>query len=65
MTKDEVLAKLKAEAGRHAPRGARRKVAEETGLKYHYLCRLIYDEIPNPGSAQIDALRSYFESRPQ
>ena len=63
MTKDEVIAKLKAEAGRNAPKGARRKVADETGLKYHYLCHLVYDEIPNPGSAQIDKLRSYFEAR--
>lgn len=52
MTRDEIIARL---------RNAKRKeVARATGLTYGYLNKLAYGEIKNPGSAQVDALRSHF-----
>lgn len=55
MTKEEVIQRLKQEN--------RAEVARDTGLPYHYLSRLVYEEIRNPGSDQMDRLRSYFISR--
>lgn len=47
----------------------RAELARETGLRYGYLCKLVWGEIKNPGSQQIDTLREYrakqIESRPQ
>lgn len=63
MTNEEIIRKLKAEAGHGCPTGARARVAEETGLPYGYICRLVYDEISNPGSQQLDKLRQRYEKR--
>lgn len=60
MDRDEVIQRLKA-----APN--RRAVSDETGIRYDYLCKVVYGLIKNPGSAQIDLLRDHFqrEDRPQ
>lgn len=64
MTNEDVIARLT-----NLPRGARRLVAKETGLRYGYLSKIVVGEVKNPGAAQIDKLRSYFErqreDRPQ
>ena len=54
MTKHEVISRLKSEN--------RAEVSRGTGLPYGYLSRLVYEEIKNPGSEQMDKLRSYFLS---
>ena len=38
----------------------RRGVANATGLRLGYLNKLAYGEIKNPGSVQLDALRSHY-----
>jgi hypothetical protein len=54
MTRDDVIARLKREN--------RKAVSRATGIPYSYLSKLVYREIENPGSSQIDALRSHFIS---
>jgi hypothetical protein len=54
MTSAEVIERLKT-----APN--RQRVAEATGIQYGYLSKLVYGLIKNPGSAQIDTLRDYFQ----
>lgn len=54
MTGAEVVKRLKA-----APN--RKEVAQATGLRYGYLCKLVAGDIKNPGSAQMDILRRHFE----
>lgn len=54
MTRDEVIQRLRTEN--------RAKVARATGIPYPYLCKLVYGEIKNPGSEQIDNLRMHFIS---
>lgn len=41
----------------------RMQVSRETGIPYGYLSKLVYDEIANPGSRNIDKLREYFSQR--
>lgn len=54
MTREEIIKRLRLEN--------RAEVARGTGLRRKYLDKLVYEEIENPGSAQIDTLRSYFLS---
>ena len=54
MTKDEVIRRLGQEN--------RAEIARATGLRYMYLSRLAWGKIKNPGSDQVDTLRSYFLS---
>ena len=54
MTRDEVIQRLKKEN--------RAEVARGTNLRRGYLDKLVYGEIENPGSTQMDRLRSYFLS---
>lgn len=55
MTKEEVIDRIK-----HADN--RRALARASGVPYGYLNKLVYGEIKNPGSDQIDRLRSYLLS---
>lgn len=57
MTKDEVIQRLSREN--------RAEIARATGLRYMYLSRIAWGQIKNPGSDQIDILRTYFEGRQQ
>lgn len=52
MTRDELIERLRNEN--------RSAVARATGISYGYLSKLVYGEIKNPGSTQIDRLRSHF-----
>jgi hypothetical protein len=54
MTREEVIQRLKKENRAEVARGAR--------LPRKYLDKLVYNEIKNPGSEQMDRLRSYFLS---
>lgn len=54
MTRDEVITRLRSEN--------RKAVARSTGIPYGYLNKLVYGEIQNPGSHQIDKLRTHFIS---
>jgi hypothetical protein len=60
MDSADVIRKLK-----DAPN--RRVVADATGVRYDYLCKLVYGLVKNPGSAHMDKLRNYFQQqgRPQ
>ena len=51
MTRDEVIERLKKEN--------RKAIARSTGIPYGYLSKLVYGEIQNPGSQQMDRLRSH------
>jgi hypothetical protein len=53
MTKAEIIERLKRAKNRAA-------IARATGLQYAYLSKLVYGEIENPGSDQVDKLRNYF-----
>lgn len=55
MTKDEVIDELR--------KANRAEVHRATGLPYRYLRNLIDGDIDNPGSRQMDLLRSYFIAR--
>lgn len=57
MNTDDVIKRL-----RNAPN--RQVVADETGILYSYLCKLVYGEIDKPNSHRIDTLRDYF-SKPR
>lgn len=58
MDSAEVIRKLKS-----APN--RRVVADATGVRYDYLCKLVYGLIKSPGSAHMDKLRDYYQRNPQ
>lgn len=55
MTREEVIRRL-----REAPNRA--DIARATGIRYGYLAKLVYEDIKNPGSEQMDKLRSHFLS---
>lgn len=42
-----------------------REIAEATGVKYDWLCRLAQRRIPEPGVSKIQALFDYFQSLEQ
>lgn len=63
MTNEEVVARLKAEAGKGCPRGARKRVADETGLDSFYLYKIVTDRIKGPGPQPLDILRKRYESQ--
>lgn len=54
MTRAEVIERLKQEN--------RSAIARATKIPRGYLDRLVYGKIKNPGSGQMDELRSYFLS---
>lgn len=55
VTRDEIISRLRAVK--------RKEVSRATAIPYGYLNKLVYGEIKNPGSAQIDRLRGYFMSQ--
>jgi hypothetical protein len=56
MTKDEVIARLRE------ARGGRRAIEAATGIKHRWMTHVACGTIKNPGSEQMDKLRSYFLS---
>lgn len=42
-----------------------REVSENTGVNYHWLCKLAQDEIDNPGVIDIERLHVYYRALEQ